>query len=145
MDSRGTGEEGEEVSQDEWDGLKAGDIVIERRSKTPRIVLAVRRRPWKAKTRVSTSPFCVTIQLRKLRGWRYNCPNTTLCPGDWRHRLDVAHGRHARVMRSWFKCPVHGWSHVYDPAKPIRPIWVIGMGGRGPNPDWSAPEYRHAR
>lgn len=133
------------MSQDEWDNLKPGDIVIERRSKTPRIVLTTYRRPWKCKPRVSKSPYHLTIQLRKLRGGRYNCPNTILFPGDWRLRLDVLHGKRARVMRSWFKCPVHGWSHVCDHDGPIRPIWVIGMSGRGPNPDWNCAEYRHAR
>jgi hypothetical protein len=133
------------MSQDEWDGLKPGDIVIERRSKTPRIVLATHKRPWRAKTRVSTSPFCMTLELRKLRGWRYNCPNTLLMPGDWRHRLDVAHGKHARVQRSWFKCQVHGWWHVHRRGGRIHPVYCIGMGGTPPRPDWSAPEYRHAR
>jgi len=107
------------MTQNEWDALVPGDIVIERRSKTPRLVLAVHRRPWKAKHPVTRTRSFLMIEVMKIRRSQYPCPTTDLCPSDWRARLDVAYGRHGRVRREFFYCECHGWSHV------VRgPIWV---------------------
>ena len=106
------------MSQDEWDALRPGDIVIERRSKTPRIVVAVRHGRIKQGRR--RGRLRLDIELVKIRQSRYACPTTSLAPSDWRHRLDVAHGRHARVRREWFYCVCHGWSHVSSQ----RRAWV---------------------
>jgi hypothetical protein len=118
------------VSQDEWDNLQPGMIVVERRSKTPRLVLNVRRRPWRCKPRVSTSPEHVSIDLFKLRGSR-SCPTTSLTPSDWRHRLDVAHGKTGIVVPEFFYCDMHGWSHITG-----GPVWMKGWDWP-PAPDWS--------
>lgn len=125
------------MSQDEWDNLKPGDIVIERRSKTPRLVLGVHRRPWRCPPRVSTSPEHVTIELRKLIGGTHACPTTTLDPSMWRRRLDVAHGKHGRIRKEWFRCSIHGWWHVHKRGV-LVPVWCVGMTVPPPKPDWSA-------
>jgi hypothetical protein len=94
------------VSREEWNALRPGDIVIERRSRTPRIVLTVSiHQPHERRPRVY-------ISLRKLRSsWCDPCNNTVLTSYDMAARLDVAHGRRARVTDAMLWCPRHGFEH----------------------------------
>jgi hypothetical protein len=142
------------MSQDEWDALQPGMIVVERRSKTPRLVLSVKRRPWKIRRRRGSPSRrereCVVIELFKLRSGGYPCPTTDLYPSDWRARLDVAHGKRGIVRAEFFYCECHGWSHVsgerrcwVDPAfAAVNRNWRTGCKLRAdnypaPQPDWS--------
>ncbi len=97
----------------EWNALRPGDIVVERRSRAPRMVLSVSRKRRFLWGKRRGQPYTV-IELRKLRQGPFPCPNTLLAPYDWIHRLDVAHGKRGRVLREFFYCECHGWSHLAD-------------------------------
>lgn len=87
----------------QWNQLRPGDIVIERRSKTPRIVLTASPKVLKAGPREGQTHSI--IRLRMLHGsWRSKCTITTLIPSDVLGRLDVAWGRRARVTRMMRTC-----------------------------------------
>lgn len=106
------------MSADEWNGLRVGDIVIERRSKSPRIVLGVHSRKHHRTSRYAGQQHVViTMRMLHLGSWRAKrgCLLTVLHPADWRPRLDVAHGRRARVTADMQTCcPKHG--NVCGPA-----------------------------
>ncbi len=113
------------MSQDEWDNLQPGMIVVERRSRTPRLVLAVHRRPWKCKPTVNRRRReWVGVELFKLRSGGYPCPTTTLYPWDWLTRLDVAHGKRGTVRREFFYCECHGWSHIAKGGAWVDPAYA---------------------
>lgn len=114
------------VSESEWNGLRMGDVVIERRSRTPRIVLGVSVRPFKQGPRKGQP--CHYITMRKLHAAGRECEMTSLLPSDWRHRLDLAHGKHIRVTQGMQWCERHGHWHfggteAHDfTARPLHPL-----------------------
>lgn len=99
------------MSESEWASLRTGDIVIEKRSRTPRIVLGVHPNVWTQGPRKG-QPAPPTVLLRKLhQSWTFPCEYTLLTSNDWAPRLDRAWKR-ARVTRAMQWCPRHGLAHV---------------------------------
>ena len=124
------------MSDDEWNGLRMGSVVVERRSRTPRVVLGSSVREFKQGPRKG-QPYRM-IQMRKLHcgsGASRHCEMTILCPSDWRHRLDLAHGKYIRVTQGMQWCERHGlWHFGEQPrdfqARPLSPL---------PRRRWTAP------
>ena len=125
------------MSEDEWNGLRMGDVVVERRSRTPRIVLGVTTREFQRGPRAGQPRHL--IQLRKLRAAGRECEMTCLTPSDWRPRLDLAHGKHVRVTEGMQWCERHGLWHFGGEeardftARPLHPL---------PRRRWSMPGLR---
>ena len=122
------------MSESEWNGLRAGDVVVERRSRTPRIVLGVNTRRFKQGPRCG-QPYHI-LTLRKLHSAGRECEMTCLVPSDWRERLDLAHGKHVGVTQGMQWCERHGHWHFEDrddldvTARPLHPL---------PRRRWSRP------
>lgn len=96
------------MTLDEWNNLRVGDIVIEKRSKSPRIVLGVHPygRPIQSGPHRGRPYFVITMRMLHFGSWRgrRGCTMTTLNPTDWRSRLNVSHGRRARVTAAMQVC-----------------------------------------
>lgn len=108
------------MSADEWDRLKAGDVVVERRSGTPRVVMGVTCRRNFLWGRNVGRPYRI-IQMRSLR--RGRCDFTVLYPSDWMPRLDVAHGKRVRITKGMQWCDSHGlWHFVGGPLVMNPPL-----------------------
>jgi hypothetical protein len=92
------------MSEAEWNSLRPGDIVVESRSKTPRMVLGVTVRKFKQGPRLGQPKLILT--LRKIRRSWTPCEMTVLLPSDWRHRL-LYTGRRAQVTWLQRRCKRH--------------------------------------
>lgn len=102
------------MSRRQWAALRVGDIVVEARSRTPRIVLGVSfGRTARGRREYTT----IAMRMIHLGSWRARrgCTMTILTEHDWRHRLSLVNGKQARVTNKMRQCcDKHGDSYSLE-------------------------------
>lgn len=102
------------MSKREWAALAVGDIVVERGSRTPRIILGISYRKTARGWKKYTSVVMRMLHFGSWRG-RRGCTLTLLNEHDWRPRLSLVHGKRARVTKAMRKCcDKHGDSYALE-------------------------------